>query len=100
LLAGIVLVGYHDAYEPFAVIKVGMPLAQVKAAVGEPDAVRLASDLPPEDGCRLANGQKLLLYKLKDSPLRFWQQAAERTVRICIDPAEKVVAKDTQIVTR
>jgi hypothetical protein len=99
-LAGVVLAGCHDAYEPFAAIKVGMSTAEVKGVVGEPDAIQLTSGLPAEDGCRLASGEKLLLYRLKDSPWRFWQQAAERTVRLCMSSEDKLLAKDIQIVTR
>ena len=100
VLIAILCVGCSDAYEPFAAIKVGMSKAEVIALVGEPDDVKDVADLPPEDTCREAEGDELLLYRLEDSTLRFWQRSAERTVRVCLDSQEKVVRKDVQIITR
>jgi hypothetical protein len=77
-----------------------MSAGQAKAAVGEPDSVRPVSDLPSEDSCRRANGDQVFLYQLKDSPLQFWKSAAERTVRLCIDSAGNVIAKEIQVTTR
>jgi hypothetical protein len=100
LLLVLAVAGCRDAYEPFAAVRVGMAVADVKAIVGEPDAVRGVEDLASNDTCVAAKGAELLLYRLKNPPLRFWQQAVERTVRICVDSEDKVVAKDVQIVTR